>query len=185
MRRRPPKQQTISEGVFFRLAASPVLRVDCPLRGHDFGNNLKTRSPIGPVENIRAFGRCCAKPLWVRANANPPKVKAVGIPTSLNRDVGFGRTVRVMSTRFVKQMELSVRKPEQFAVIFGGKFSPTFSVFVVVTFVDSLGIVEDGEQSNNINVSTSFLRKPSPRAVAPRRDGGAILQSACRMGTTT
>ncbi len=62
----------------------------------------------GTLDHFRVFGSLGAQEMGLWQNTCPAKVKTVGIPAGLNREIGFGQAVGMIRTSVVQQFEIGV-----------------------------------------------------------------------------
>ena len=64
-------------------------KFNSPLLSDQFGHDLKCRSAIGPFEDFGLLCRRRAKSFGIGHRSDPAQVQSVGVPTSLDGDVGL------------------------------------------------------------------------------------------------
>jgi hypothetical protein len=94
------------------------------------------------------------------ADANSPQVEPVGVPAGLDCSIAIGAPVSVTGTSFVEQIEIVIGKMKPIPTENGGQIGTTLAMTIISAFVDSPGIMEDGEQLDNFDVGPGSLGKP-------------------------
>jgi hypothetical protein len=130
-----------------------------PISENPVGNDGKACSAVCPFEDFWAFGDFGAEFLWMRHHINSSKIESIRIPTSLNGDIGFRMPIGMKATSGMEQVEVVIEECEELAPKLCCQFCTTLAMPIIKAFIDSPGVVEDGEQLHNFNVGSSFLRK--------------------------
>jgi hypothetical protein len=141
---------------------------DFPIPNDQFRHNSDAPSPIGPFENIGPLGCIRTKSFWVWADADTAKIEPVGIPASLNGDVGGDLAIRVTNTSGVEQIEIGIGKIKHISSMFQSQVCPSLAVAIINAFIHTPGIVEDGKELDDFDVGLGFFGKTKPVFQDPR-----------------
>jgi len=91
-------------------------------------------------------------------HANSAEVQSVGIPASLDGDVGMRPLIRMASASSVKEFELLVGQVEFSPSKIGGKVSGPRPVARISGLIDSPAVVENGEELHDLDVGARGFR---------------------------
>jgi hypothetical protein len=92
----------------------------------------------------------------MRHHINSSKIEPIRIPTSLDRNVGFRMAIGMQTTSSMEQVEVVIGECKILFTKLCCQFSTTLAMPIVKAFIDSTGVVEDGEQLHNFNVGSGF-----------------------------
>lgn len=152
-----------------------AVKIDAPCRFDEFRDDAKGRLVVSPPDDLWPLCNLRAKVTWVRGDAHPTKVETIGVPAGLDRDIGMRPLVSVPRTRAVQQAKLVVRQVEQQPSHFQGEGGSSWTMFGVSTFVDSLGVVEDGEELHDLDAGSGLLGDPQPVFENPCRVRNPVI----------
>ena len=82
----------------------------------------------------------------MRHYPDPPKIEPIRIPTGLDRAVGICKPIGVQGASSGEQIEIMIGERRIFAQKFCRQLGTTFAMTVIAAFVDSPGVVENGEK---------------------------------------
>ena len=91
-----------------------------------------------------------------------PQIESVRIPARPDRDVGVGPLVRVSGAGPVQQAELVIGQVEQEPPEHPGELGGTGAVVGVGGLAEPPGVVEDGEEPDDLDVRPRLSAKRRP-----------------------
>jgi hypothetical protein len=144
----------------------PIIHFNSPIDFNQFRIDGKARPAVCPFEDVGAFGDFGAEHCSFGHHTNPSEVKPIRIPTGLNGNVGFRMAIGVEATSS-EQVEIVIGQRKIRIPKLCRQFGTTFAVAIIAAFVDSPGVVKNGEKLNRFDVGTRFFSQAKPNFQNP------------------